>query len=384
MTGPGDTRTTRKMDATPAEIPAETPIRSGFFQPAEVHVFRLSPLGVLATSLILFVLVYGFYVLVAETTNGPGLFEFSETGQALLTRVAWIAFVLSLIFTAGIAFSETGRRLWEMEADDLSRALGETGRHAALDLQKGIPDAWRGRYLTAFLIGALAGLGFNAFMMLANGFSPLDYFNSVGLWFFIVSPFLYGIGFRAGVDVARESQTIKTLIRDHLTVDLFKLDALQVFGRIGLRVARTWMIMAAIILLFLINPNAPDQLFAADQLGMTIPVVGASVLGGLFLLASTLHPVHTKIQAAKRAELDRVHAEMQTMRDKALAGNAEAASALAGYTDYEIWVNNLPEWPVSAGITTRFSLYILLPVIPIIGSYVFENLADQLVSGGSL
>ena len=162
MTGPGDTRTTRKMDATPAEIPAETPIRSGFFQPAEVHVFRLSPLGVLATSLILFVLVYGFYVLVAETTNGPGLFEFSETGQALLTRVAWIAFVLSLIFTAGIAFSETGRRLWEMEADDLSRALGETGRHAALDLQKGIPDAWRGRYLTAFLIGALAGLGFNA------------------------------------------------------------------------------------------------------------------------------------------------------------------------------------------------------------------------------
>ena len=92
MTGPGDTRTTRKMDATPAEIPAETPIRSGFFQPAEVHVFRLSPLGVLATSLILFVLVYGFYVLVAETTNGPGLFEFSETGQALLTRVAWIAF----------------------------------------------------------------------------------------------------------------------------------------------------------------------------------------------------------------------------------------------------------------------------------------------------
>ncbi len=372
------------MDAISDDNPAPDPAPPAFFQPGEVHLFRLSPLGFLPTTLVLFALVYGGYVLIAELTNGPGLFEFSDSGQALLTRVAWIGFVLSLIFTAGVAFTETGRRLWKAEAGDLSAALGPKGAQAALDLERGIPESWRGRYLTAFLIGVGAGLGFNLFMILANGFSLPDYINSVGLWFLIVSPFLYGIGFRAGVDVARESSTIKAMIRDHLTVDLFRLDQLQVFGRIGLRAARTWMIMAAIILLFLINPNAPDQLFAADQLGMTIPVVGASVLGGLFLLTSALHPVHVKIQDAKRAELDRVHAEMAKMRDKALAGDADAAAALAGYTDYEIWVNNLPEWPVSAGITTRFSLYILLPVIPIIGSYVFENLADQFISGGGL
>lgn len=377
------------MDATPDTrsdpAPAPGPARPGFFQPAEVHFFRWSPLGFLPTTLILFALVYGGYVLIAETTNGPGLFEFTETGQALLTRVAWIAFVLSLIFTAGVAFSETGRRLWAAEAADLAAALGQAdGGEDALALADGIPDTWRRRYLTAFIIGAVAGLGFNIFMILANGFTLPDYVNSVGLWFLIVSPFLYGIGFRAGVDVARESRTIKALIRNHLSVDLFELDRLQVFGRIGLRAARTWMIMAAIILLFLINPNAPDQLFAADQLGMTIPVVGASIVGGLFLLTSALHPVHLKIRAAKQAELDRVHAQMAEMRDKALAGDADAASALAGYTDYEIWVNNLREWPVSAGITTRFSLYILLPVIPIIGSYVFENLADQFISGGGL
>ena len=42
------------------------------------------------------------------------------------------------------------------------------------------------------------------------------------------------------------------------------------------------------------------------------------------------------------------------------------------------------EATVSAGVTTRFSLYVLIPVIPIIGSYVFEKLADQFVSGGGV
>ena len=357
----------------------ETPAR--YYQPAEVHFYRASPFGFALTTLAVFGTTYGLYILIAELTQGPSLFETLPDGQWALTHVAWIAFVLTLILTAGTAFTETGRRLWALEAGPLAEALGPGGAEAARALDRGIPESWRGRYLAMFLAGALAGLGFNAFMMLANGFPPLGYVNSVGLWFLIVSPFLYGIGFRAGVDVARESSTLKAMIRTHLEVDLFHLDRLQVFGRIGLRAARSWMIMAAILLLFLINPNDPD-LFAADQLGMTIPVVGASVLGGLFLLASALYPVHTKIRAAEQAELDRVHGEMARMRDKALAGDAEAASALAGLTDYEIWVNNLPEWPVSTGVTTRFSLYILLPVIPIIGSYVFEILADRVFAGG--
>ncbi|WP_203291128.1 hypothetical protein [Maricaulis parjimensis] len=370
------------MDASPTENTPKTATEPGFFQPAEVHAYRLSPFGFRLTTLLIFAVLYGAYILIAELSSGPSLFETGPDGQVLLTRVAWIAIVLSLIFTAGTAFTENGMRLWALEADDLAAALGGAGAEEARKLPLGIPVSWRGRYVILFLAGAAAGLGFNVFMILGNGFTISGYLGSVGLWFLLVSPFLYGIGFRAGADVARESGVLKAIIREHLEVDLFHLDQLEVFGRIGLRSARTWMIMAAIILLFLINPNAPDELFATDQLGMTIPVVTASVLGGLFLLASALYPVHAKIRAAKQAELDRIHGEMAQMRDKALSGDAEAASALAGLTDYEIWVNNLREWPVSASVTTRFSLYILLPVIPIVGSYLFENLADRLVSGG--
>lgn len=356
---------------------------SGFYQPAEVHFYRASPLGLVPTTLCVLLATYGLYILISELTFGPRLFETGPNGEILLTQVAWIAFVLTLILTASTAFTETGRRLWAQEAGPLALALGPPGAADALALDRGIPVSWRRLYMIMFFVGAVAGLAFNLFMMLANDFPALGYLNSIGLWFLIVSPVLYGVGFRAGVDVARESSTLRRITREHLTVDLFHLDRLQVFGRIGLRSARTWMIMAAILLLFLINPNDPD-LFAAEQLAVTIPVVGISILGGLFLLTSALHPVHTKIRAAKQAELDRIHAEMAKVREQALAGDAEAASALAGLTDYEIWVTNRPEWPVSAGVTTRFSFYVLIPVIPIIGSYLFEKLADQFVAGGGV
>ncbi len=372
------------MSQTPAPsdaVPEAPEVPAGHFQPAEVRFYALSPFGFLGTTALTLIIVYGFYLAVATLTQKPPVFETSETGALVLTQVAWIALVLSLIFTAGTAFTESGRHMWSRERAPLIAALTPSGAVAVEALNAGIPDRWRRQYLIMFGVGAVAGLAFNAFMILSSGFSLSEYTRSIGLWFLVISPLLYGIGFRAGVDVARESGALKALVRGHLEVDLFHLDRLAVFGRIGLKAARSWMIMAAILLLFLINPNNPQQIFDASQLWLTIPVVGVSVLGGLFLLTSAVHPVHKKICAAKQAELSRIHAEMDRVRERALAGDAEAASALAGLTDYEVWIDNRPEWPVSSGVTTRFSLYILLPLLPILGSYIFEKIADQLVTG---
>lgn len=366
----------------PSHVAPEPPkTLPGHFQPAEVRFYALSPLGFVGTSALILIIVYGFYLAVATLTERPPIFEASETGELVMTQVAWIALVLSLIFTAGTAFTESGRHMWARERVPLIAALSPSGAIEVEALNAGIPDRWRRQYLVMFAVGAFAGLAFNAFMMLSGDFTLGGYVNSVGLWFLVISPLLYGIGFRAGVDIARESGALKALIRGHLDVDLFHLDRLAVFGRIGLKAARSWMIMAAILLLFLINPNNPQQTFDASQLWMTVPVVAVSVLGGLFLLTSAVHPVHKKICAAKQAELTRIHAEMDRVRDRALAGDAEAASALAGLTDYEVWIDNRSEWPVSSGVTTRFSLYILLPLLPILGSYIFEKIADQLVTG---
>lgn len=379
------------MQAAPDTPDTDTPetVRPGasreadtHFEPFEMRLFRLSPFRPALTAIAILVASYGSYVLIAGLTRRPPVFMAGETGELVLVHVAWIAFVLSLIFTAGTTFAEMGQRLWAAETPALLEAVTPQGREAARNLGRGVPVRFRRRYASMFLAGGGVGVAFNAFLIANSEYSLLSYLGSVGLWFVLFSPLLYGIGLRAGVDLARESGDIKHLVRNHLAVDLFHLERLHVFGRIGLRAARSWLIMAGILLLFLINPNQPETLFDARQLWVTVPAICAAVAGGAVVLTSALHPVHVRIREAKQAELDRIHAEMAAMRDRALAGDTEAASALAGLTDYEIWVNERPEWPVSAGVTTRFSLYVLIPVIPIIGSYVFEKMADQFVAGG--
>lgn len=380
---------------------AATPnvIRRDRFLHMEARFYALSPLGFWGTTLALMAVTFGAYVLIAETTGRPGVFELLpqcapvgtdicdatqmarfEAGWNLpfdgsdrryeLERVTWIGFVLSLILTTALALSENSRRVWNNHKPALIRSLPDRARADAEAISEGVDGRWRLAYTLAFAGGFVGGLAFNALMLMGMGVSPLQYINSIGLWFLIFSPFLYGLGFRAGVDLARESGEIKRLIRTHLDVDLFHLDRLQVYGRIGMRGALSWMIMAAILLLFIADP---------DQVFMTGPAVGLAVAGGGFILASAVHPVHLKIREAKQAELDRVHDEIRSLRDLALDGDREAGSALAGLTDYERWVEQRSEWPISMSTGLRFSVYVLIPILPIIGSYVFERFADGML-----
>jgi hypothetical protein len=353
----------------------DTSAREERFEPFELAIYRLSPLGFWGTTLALFLLAIGSYALISTLTQQPPLIETRSDGTRGIPSVTWIAFVLSLIFTAGPALTENGRRYWARFAPQVATTVAANGRDQALDFGDGrLPLSTRGMYRLMALLGVIAGLGQNALIMLLQG-APLHlYLGSVGLWFVLISPPLFAVGFRAGYDVAREGGALKRLIRDHVEVDLFHLDRLSVYGSIGLRAALSWMVMAAILLLFLVDAN---------QLWSGLIGVGFAIIGAVSVFTSAVRPVHDRIRAAKTAELDRIHEAMSQQRQRALAGDPEAASALAGLTDYEIWIEQRPEWPLSPGVTTRFAFYILIPVVPIAGSYLFEKIADFMIAGGS-
>lgn len=366
------------------ENTTETVIDRDRFIPSEVSIYRLSPLGFIGTTLLIFLVCYGSFVLIAELTGQPHMFETMDPDQSrsgrfsfvlgetryVLEQVAWVGFVLSLILTAAFALAESGRRVSREMADEIAESLPDTGRADAEAFMSGAPASWRARYRAYFIGGAVGGLFFNVIMVLAIGTTPLQYMQSIGLWFLLFSPFLWGVGIRAGVDVSRESSEIQRLIAAHLEIDLFRLERLQVYGRLGVRGALSWAIMAAIILLFIAD---------RQQIVIALVTIAMSIAGGLFIFISAVTPVHKLILSAKAAELDRVHAEMSACRDRALAGDAEASSALAGLTDYEQWIEKRPEWPISPTVTMRFALYVLIPLVPIIGSYVFERIADQIL-----
>lgn len=346
---------------------AETDPKADRFTPMENLLYRHSPLGFWGTTIAIFVISFGSFLLICQITQRPPIYEVEADGSITFPSVVWIGFVLSMILTSALSLSENGVRLWSAVEDDLVRALKPSGEHAARAFSAGVPMSWRGRYLGFFAAGALAGLGFNAFMIVVNAGTLTLYLSSIGLWFLLFAPFLYGLCVRAGVDVARESGELKKLVRDHLHVDLYHLDRLHALGRIGLRAALSWLLMAAVLLLFVVDPT---------QMTVGQIAIGISIAGGMWVFWSAVRPAHDQIREAKSAELERIHERMALLRDAALEGDVEAASALAGLTDYEIWIEQRPEWPLSPSVTQRFALLILIPVLPIIASYLFEKAAD--------
>ncbi|MBR9825122.1 MAG: hypothetical protein GYB36_04870 [Alphaproteobacteria bacterium] len=343
------------------------------YEPLELAIYSRSPLGFIGTTLSLFLLAAGSFALIATITQRPPLIEHAADGSWQVDGLVWIAFVLSMIFTTAPALNENGRRYWLKYSPRIAENVPESVKPYALAFGDGrLPISKRHIYRILLLVGLIGSIVQNFIVMIMMEATPLFYLGTVGLWFLLISPLLYGFGLRAGYDVARESKELKALIRDHVEVDLFHLDRLEVFGTIGLRAALSWMVMAAVLLLFVVDP---EQIWAG-LVGM--PLAGA---GAFTIFTSAVRPIHDKIRAAKAQELTRIHEEMAKQREKALSGDSEAAGALAGLTDYELWIQQRPEWPISPGVTLRFTLYILIPVVPIVGSYVFEIAADILILG---
>ena len=337
----------------------------------ESRMYGLSPFGFYGTTLALFIFVFGCFVLIALGTGRIEILQISAINPGI-NETAWSGFVLSLVLTIAIALAENRHNMWADHSEALLAALPVSAHTEVRALIAGTPASWLGRYRLFFAMGVVFGLFFNAMIMRSNDASLLDYLQSIGLWFMVFTPPLFGLGFRAAVDVYRSSREIKSLIRRSLQIDLFRLETFHIFGRIGLLGALSWLIMAAVLLLFIVDPG---------QVWVGLLCVALSATGGLTILIGAIRPVHDKIRLAKETELANIHAEMSKARTLALKGDAAAASALAGLTDYETWIEKRPEWPMSTSVTTRMSLYFLIPLIPIIASYVFEKFADILLSG---
>ncbi|WP_417476570.1 hypothetical protein [Maricaulis sp.] len=355
-------------DATPEQV-----LDLERFTPAETALYRWSPLGFWGTTLTVFAVSFGSFALIAEITGRPHLGYVNAAGAWQLNTVSRIGFVLSMILTTGVALTQIGRRRWETERASLLAAMDPQGRAAANALCEGVPVSWRRSYWALTIFGFIGGLIFNIIMTDAEAVTPLEYVQSIGLWFLVFSPWLYAVGLRAGLSLAREGREMRKLIDRHAVIDLYHLEKLDIFGRIGLAAAGSWLVMAGVLLLFIADPR---------QAWIAVPAIALAALGGVVALTNAVRPIQRKVQAAKATELVEVHRHMAQARERAFAGDDAAASALAGLTDYEVWVERRPEWPISTSVTLRFSLYILIPILPILGSYLFEKFADRILSGG--
>lgn len=333
-------------------------------RPFETWLFetmRLGPIG--GAAAILFV-IYGLYLVMAALW-GPSLID---PGTAYRLSVpAWAALILSLIFSVALSTMYYARRAPIDEREALREALSaDPDAYAAV--RRDATEASRAERV-AFWAGVLPGLAM-AYPTLDYGSIPWREMIEPGrLWFTIAIPASIGLLFRAITGSLLSDRLLNRVVRSGYRHDPLAPERSFVFGRIALRGALTWFLIAGVIVLFFVR--------GAGGLGALF-TVSISVLGALSALLFPLAAVRRQIRAAKEAELDKLHAAMRDARRGALDGDAGEAQRLGGLAAYEQTVRTSPDWPVSAPVTTRFFLYILIPIVPWFGSAMAERIVMEM------
>jgi hypothetical protein len=162
---------------------------------------------------------------------------------------------------------------------------------------------------------------------------------------------------------------------EEVAIDLLNLRALELFGRIGLRLSLAWIIGISIftlLLLFLF----PNPRLAAVPI---VPVMAFTLVIATVALVIPVRGVRRGIRNAKRAALADLAVELRRTRDAALAGDKEIQGHLADLLSYRAFVEALREWPFDTSTLVRFGLYLLIPLGSWLGGAFVERLLAALL-----
>jgi hypothetical protein len=149
-----------------------------------------------------------------------------------------------------------------------------------------------------------------------------------------------------------------------VAIDLWNLDSLAGFGRIGLRLALVWIVgMTLFSVALLGDPNPEDVPVRWPMAAATL-----AMAAGVFVLPA--RGVQRRIRVAKREELARLDAALRRLReDGASAPPGTTADLLAT----RAYVEDVREWPFDTHTVTRFTLYLLLPLGSWLGGAFVER-----------
>lgn len=346
------------MDDSSAALPYASPVKIPF----EQKIFLRSPLGILPTAAVLFLLLFGSFVAVAASEGVP-VFNPAEF-QLGISSVAWSALALSLLCCTALAMQRYAR-YWEA-ADLTSYANVLTGglASAAIVTNYTVRDAKLGR---ATLIGIVVGL----IISIAVRYSEIReghvlHWGTMS-WFASGSTFL-SILFARGVEQSRAGgKAYAEILKTELKIDLLRIDTLAVVGRSAARVALIWFVVSAAACVFFVS---------GDLNWLTIGLIVSCAAMGIGMFVGNMLRIHHQILAAKNVELERIRRQIdplrQTMQDEPGAG-----ARLQGLLAYEKRIADAHEWPFDQSTLVRLGASAFILVVPWIGRAAAEYLIDH-------
>ena len=149
-------------------------------------------------------------------------------------------------------------------------------------------------------------------------------------------------------------------------IKLLNLERVTPFSQHALRGVLVLMLLIAI--LSLLGTTMPFLKFENEVIFvLAMPIITAAAI---FLIP--LYPLHRRIVAAKRTELERVQADIHRENEARIAGN-ENWARLSGLIAYKQEVGRVSTWAFNTPTVLRFSLYVSLGIGSWLGAALVER-----------
>jgi hypothetical protein len=343
-----------------AAAAADTPLPDNL--PFEQRLYERSPVGTLATTAVVFALMFGGFVVLALLWH----VQMTANSVAGFTALAaWPALVLSLLCCTALAMQRYAR-LWEMH-DMPAYAKILTGGMASASTVTSLA-ARDLKLRPATIAGIGIGLVLSVIVRLTENGEGHPIPPGPMIWFAFATTFLTVL-FARGVAQSRAgSRGYASTLSAELKIDLLRTDTMAVLGRSAARTALVWFIVSAVACLFFVD---------GDLNFLTILLVVSCVVMGVGVFVSIMSRIHRQIVAAKTAELEHVRCQIDDARARMLQDD-HAATRMHGLLAYEKRIEDAHEWPFDQSTLVRVGAYVLIPTIPWFGQALVQYYVDHL------
>ncbi len=150
-------------------------------------------------------------------------------------------------------------------------------------------------------------------------------------------------------------------------IDLFQLEALAPFQRLGLRLSLLLFGLFAIRFVLAARPGNFGYLAITSAVAMIL---------GTALLLLPLWGVHRRIAVEKQRELAAVRKSIDDERARDRSGSTNVSREFLDLLEYKERVQSVPDWPLDFPAVLRFALYLTIPLLGWVGGALMERLFD--------
>jgi hypothetical protein len=326
----------------------------------EQQVFAFSPFGILVTATLLFALFAGSFVLVSAI-DGKVALSLARNGLTIAGQ-ARDAFTLSLLIAVALGLQRYSR---VKDCEELAEFRARRQNRAVVPADFAPMSPTPRSVLSATVIGIIFG-AVATFTILPTARGSME--TGVFAWYLVTNSFVAAL-FARGIALTRAGGRLsRDFIDRELSIDLLRIEQLNMIGRLAARGALIWFAVSAVLCLFFIG-------------GQMTTVALTFVIGGLAFgvghFVATMQHMHHRIHAAKSAELERIRARIDAVRHEAHA-DAGAAQRLQGLIAYETRISATPEWPFDQPTALRVAASALILTVPWFGQAIAGTVVDRI------